>query len=221
MPLAAALEELTGGVLGIDLHPVAVALARVTYLLAIGRDRLMEELAALAIRLRDMGTVPSLAGYSGAWRSPRRTGPSSPAASVSCADRTTAGRTTSGAATSATCVRPVCLSRAENRVDTMAGNPPWLSYRHMPGDMQGVFQKVSDNRGPWHETGVSPDAGCFSAGATMFPPFLFYGTGTVPREVRTRSRSSSSFCSIRIRRYVTVSGSATFSTRSPRRVASR
>lgn len=27
-------------VIGIDLHPVAVALARVTYLLALGRDRL-------------------------------------------------------------------------------------------------------------------------------------------------------------------------------------
>lgn len=35
-----ALQGLVGKVLGMDLHPVAVALARVTYLLAIGQDRL-------------------------------------------------------------------------------------------------------------------------------------------------------------------------------------
>ncbi len=41
LPLAKALSGLTRKVLGMDLHPVAVTLARVTYLLAIGRDRLM------------------------------------------------------------------------------------------------------------------------------------------------------------------------------------
>jgi len=41
VPLAEALSSLTDHVLGIDLHPVAVALARVTYLLAIGKDRLI------------------------------------------------------------------------------------------------------------------------------------------------------------------------------------
>ncbi len=40
-PLESALSGLTRHVLGMDLHPVAVTLARVTYLLAIGRDRLM------------------------------------------------------------------------------------------------------------------------------------------------------------------------------------
>lgn len=35
------LERVTDRVLGVDLHPVAVSLARVTYLLAIGRDRLI------------------------------------------------------------------------------------------------------------------------------------------------------------------------------------
>ena len=38
--VASALSGLTRHVLGMDLHPVAVTLARVTYLLAIGRDRL-------------------------------------------------------------------------------------------------------------------------------------------------------------------------------------
>ena len=42
VPLAEALSGLTDHVLGIDLHPVAVALARVTYLLAIGRERLTD-----------------------------------------------------------------------------------------------------------------------------------------------------------------------------------
>lgn len=41
LPLADALSGLTRHVLGMDLHPVAVTLARVTYLLAIGRDRLI------------------------------------------------------------------------------------------------------------------------------------------------------------------------------------
>ncbi len=36
-----AIEELTRSVVGMDLHPVAVSLARVTYLLAIGRERLL------------------------------------------------------------------------------------------------------------------------------------------------------------------------------------
>ncbi len=40
MSLGSALSGLTRHVLGMDLHPVAVTLARVTYLLAIGRDRL-------------------------------------------------------------------------------------------------------------------------------------------------------------------------------------
>lgn len=42
VPLASALDGLSDRVLGIDLHPVAVSLARVTYLLAIGRERLVD-----------------------------------------------------------------------------------------------------------------------------------------------------------------------------------
>ena len=41
LSLELALSGLTRKVLGMDLHPVAVTLARVTYLLAIGRDRLI------------------------------------------------------------------------------------------------------------------------------------------------------------------------------------
>lgn len=41
-PVAATLDSVTDSVMGIDLHPVAVALARVTYLLAIGRSRIAD-----------------------------------------------------------------------------------------------------------------------------------------------------------------------------------
>jgi len=40
--VAALLDGITDHVMGMDLHPVAVALARVTYLLALGRDRLTD-----------------------------------------------------------------------------------------------------------------------------------------------------------------------------------
>ncbi|GLC63031.1 hypothetical protein PLESTB_001973500 [Pleodorina starrii] len=40
MSLTEAMHQVSSKVMGIDLHPVAVALARVTYLLALGRDRL-------------------------------------------------------------------------------------------------------------------------------------------------------------------------------------
>lgn len=42
IPLSAMLEGVTKHVLGMDLHPVAVTFARVTYLLAIGRDKLTD-----------------------------------------------------------------------------------------------------------------------------------------------------------------------------------
>lgn len=44
-----ALARVSSHVLGIDLHPVAVALARVTYLLAIGRQRLNAQRGALSV----------------------------------------------------------------------------------------------------------------------------------------------------------------------------
>lgn len=42
------LEGVTRHVLGMDLHPVAVTLARVTYLLAIGRERLTDATSDVA-----------------------------------------------------------------------------------------------------------------------------------------------------------------------------
>ena len=54
------LTGLTDHVLGIDLHPVAVSLARVTYLLAIGRERLVDN-------SRGPITVPVYLGDSVQW----------------------------------------------------------------------------------------------------------------------------------------------------------
>lgn len=54
------LDGVTRHVLGMDLHPVAVTLARVTYLLAIGRDRLIE-------RSRGVIQIPVYLGDSMQW----------------------------------------------------------------------------------------------------------------------------------------------------------
>jgi hypothetical protein len=45
--------------------------------------------------------------------------------------------------------RPMWLSMAEHRVDVLIGNPPWLSYRHMPADMQDLFKAMSQSRNLW------------------------------------------------------------------------
>ena len=58
LPNAKALEQLVTRVAGIDLHPVAVTLARVTYLLAIGRERLAD---------RGPLTIPVFLGDSVRW----------------------------------------------------------------------------------------------------------------------------------------------------------
>ncbi len=61
MPLPAVINGLTRNVIGMDLHPVAVAFARVTYILAIGRKRLTDP-ARSEIR------VPVFLGDSIQWR---------------------------------------------------------------------------------------------------------------------------------------------------------
>jgi SAM-dependent methyltransferase len=63
VPLEDALTQLTHHVVGVDLHPVAVALARVTYLLAIGHQRLTAQRGAI--------TIPVYLGDSMQWRERR------------------------------------------------------------------------------------------------------------------------------------------------------
>jgi len=218
-PLAKALSSLTDRVLGIDLHPVAVALARVTYLLAIGKDRLVDttrgpisvpvylgdsvqwaqkvdlftegqlliptgtgsqlfddelhfpdhlladagrfdrlvgELASLATKTRPVGTVPSLTTlFKRLAVAPEDQPAITDSFGVLCRLHDE-HRDHIWSYYIRNLVRPIWLSRAENRVDVLLGNPPWLSYRHMPGDMQQVFRTMSEAMGLWHGKTVAP-----------------------------------------------------------------
>ena len=217
-PLATALDGLSGKVLGIDLHPVAVSLARVTYLLAIGRerladetrgpitvpvylgdsvqwtqkadlfsggdllistgigekifedelkfpdhllenaawfDRLVEELADLAIKPRAKGTVPPLTAVFKRLAVPIADQPVIGESFAILCGLYDEGRNHIWSYYIRNVVRPVWLARPENRVDVLVGNPPWLTYRNMPGDMQKIFQKMSIARGLWHGKSVA------------------------------------------------------------------
>lgn len=45
--------------------------------------------------------------------------------------------------------RPIWLSHAENRVDRLIGNPPWLAYRFMTEQMKQEFRQMSQMRSQW------------------------------------------------------------------------
>ncbi|WP_220090467.1 N-6 DNA methylase [Micromonospora noduli] len=212
VPLDSALTQLTKHVVGVDLHPVAVALARVTYLLAIGHERLTDQ--------RDAITIPVYLGDSMQWRERRdlfseehvRISAGYNASEVeewlrfpkellnepSRFDQIVAGLAAIAAKPregngppsltaffdrmkirpddqpmisrtfEAMCrlhdegrdhiwsyylrnlARPVWLAMPASRVDILIGNPPWLSYRQMPRDMQTRFKELSHGRGLWH-----------------------------------------------------------------------
>ncbi len=212
--LERSLSGLTDHVLGVDLHPVAVTLARVTYLLAIGRERLLApDRGAITvpvylgdsvqwIQRRDLFTeehlvVPTGRGdqlFDAEFRFPDRF-----LADAARFDRLVstladqaAKQVTSGRNTALptsllhrlavseedrpvveenyrllcrlndegrdhiwsyyirNLARPAWLARPENRVDVLIGNPPWLSYRYMPEDMQISFRQMSETRQLWH-----------------------------------------------------------------------
>jgi len=207
------LDGVTHHVFGMDLHPVAVTLARVTYLLAIGRERLagerreirvpiflgdsmqwrkanpslfsageltvpvddkreltpsefrfpssllknarafddlVAELADLASRRQPGAKIPSL-------------GPVFQRHAVAPADQAIIaatfktmcrlhdeGRDHIWGYYIRNLARPEWLSRPENRADVLIGNPPWLSFRFMPGAMQADFRQMSEARRLWH-----------------------------------------------------------------------
>ncbi|MEU1576209.1 N-6 DNA methylase [Streptomyces collinus] len=214
LPLGEALDSLHDHVAGIDLHPVAVALARVTYLLAIGRETLTND-------ERGPISVPVYLGDSVQWDQRTdlidhghlviQTGTGGQlfanelrfsegllqdasrfdAIVNELADKAADPHRSKGKLPSLAAVfnrhgvsdandreeltenlrvlcelvdedrnhiwsyyvrnlaRPMWLSRAENRVDVLVGNPPWLSYRHMPSDMQKTFREMMQARGLW------------------------------------------------------------------------
>ena len=51
--------------------------------------------------------------------------------------------------------RPEWLTRPENQVDMLVGNPPWLAFRYMPTEMQADFRRMSEARGLWHGAKVA------------------------------------------------------------------
>lgn len=218
IPLAQALQTLTDRVLGIDLHPVAVALARVTYLLAIGHtrltderrgpitvpvylgdsvqwtqradlftegnllistgtgsqlfedelrfpdhlladagafDRLISEVADLATKDRNPGYVPPLTALFKRLAIPEADRPAVHESFQTLCRLHDEGRDHIWSYYIRNLARPVWLSRIENRVDVLVGNPPWLSYRNMPADMQQTFRDMSQERGLWHGSTVA------------------------------------------------------------------
>ena len=210
---AEAIRGATEHVFGIDVHPVAITLARLTYLLAIGRDRLQAP-------GRPDVHVPVYLGDSVQWRQPEANLWTREGLTVSVDDgvqlwasglhfphrllddasrfdrlveelaRRAASRSpgsappplgslyarfavhpddqaTLAATFAVMCrlqdegrnhiwsffvrnlARPLWLSRPENRVDRIVGNPPWLSYRYMTIEMQDAFRRMSEERGLW------------------------------------------------------------------------
>ncbi|WP_165984055.1 N-6 DNA methylase [Streptomyces sp. YIM 98790] len=211
-PLRETLVAITDHVAGIDLHPVAVALARVTYLLAIGRDRLISDQRGpirvpvylgdsvqwqqrtdlldhghLVIRteesgqlfenelrfsehfLADAGRFDTIVNEL-ADRATKRKPGSKPSLTslfnkLAISSQDDQQELTGNFRLLCQLVddnrnhiwsyyvrnlaRPMWLSREENRVDILIGNPPWLSYRHMPSDMQELFKTMSQERKLW------------------------------------------------------------------------
>ena len=213
-PLAEVMRRVSSQVIGVDLHPVAVALARVTYLLALGRER-------LAHPERGDLTVPVYLGDSVGWdqrvdlfsandlvvptddgdqlfstalnfpehllgdtarfddlveslveESGRARGTSTKQLSsgtirrlaLSEADLPAIGenfvrlrqlheadRDHVWSYYVRNVARPAWLSRPENRVNVLVGNPPWLSYRHMSANMQATFRVMSAERNLWDD----------------------------------------------------------------------
>lgn len=216
---ADAIGGATSHVFGIDVHPVAITLARLTYLLAIGRDRLRAP-------GRPNIHVPVYLGDSVQWRSPEenlwtregltiavdddirlwasslhfpsrllddagqfdrlvedladrasRHEPGAPVPSLAATftrldvhpdDQPTVettfatmcrlndeGRNHVWSFFVRNLARPLWLSREENRVDRIVGNPPWLAYRFMTIEMQVSFRRMSEDRGLWAGASVA------------------------------------------------------------------
>ncbi len=215
-----AIDDVCGRVLGVDIHPVAVTLARVTYLLALGTARLVERNGPLALpvylgdsllldqegELWDHGGIrvetrdhtlladdlvfpSSLLSDAGqfdrliaqlASRATNRPKDHSKVGKVppikGILDKYGVQEEDREVLTSTFAVwcglhdlgrnhiwgyyirnraRPHWLSRSENRVDCLIGNPPWLSYRFMPEDFRKRFVAMSKARGLWGSSSIA------------------------------------------------------------------
>ncbi|MFN5854419.1 MAG: N-6 DNA methylase [Pseudanabaenaceae cyanobacterium] len=214
LSISESLAILAKNVIGFDIHPVAVTLARVTYLLAIGRDNLMnpargeinipvyladsmqwrqkqydlwsrdqviietdnegqlftselrfphellqnshnfdelvKELADKATQKTQGKAKPSLTGVFRRLAIPEKFHETLiNTFSVMC-ELHESGRDHIWGYYVRNLVRPAWLGLPQNRVDILIGNPPWLSYRNMPKDMQDSFKEMSEERSLWH-----------------------------------------------------------------------
>ncbi|WP_225846890.1 N-6 DNA methylase [Streptomyces sp. HPF1205] len=253
-PLGQALDEVSDHVAGIDLHPVAVSLARVTYLLAVGNerllsperrqirvpvylgdsvqwqqrtdlfdhghlvirtgtgdtlyerelrfsehllkdawrfDRLVNDLADRAANpSRQAGSKPSLSSLFNVLAIEKDDQEQITAAFALLCDLVDEGRNHIWSYYVRNLARPMWLSMTEHRVDILIGNPPWLSYRHMPTDMQDLFKEMSQSRNLWRgdEVATHQDlSGLFIARAVQ--QYLRVGGGfafVVPNPVLDR-----------------------------------
>lgn len=211
--LTETLRSVSRHVQGMDLHPVAVTLARVTYLLAIGRERLtsegrgalfipvylgdsvqwgdqgtslwnagslvvpvedqaelfsselrfpdvllndaemfddlVEAMADMAARRESGSRVPSLNPLFQRLGVPEQAQDVVRATFRTMCDLHDAGRNHIWSYYVRNLARPVWLARADNRVNALVGNPPWLAFRHMPEEMQQTFREMSEQRGLW------------------------------------------------------------------------
>lgn len=226
IPNGEALGGLTRHVFGLDLHPVAVTLARVTYLLAIGTVRLSAsdrgplnvpvylgdsiqwdkrtdmltaqgiiiptadgaelfagELVFPESLLADAGRFDELVTELARRATGRAKG--SPAPSIKAVLSLFAVAPADAIIVSATfrimcdlydrdrnhiwayyvrnLVRPLWLSRPENKVDVLVGNPPWLAYGFMTLGMKQNFRKECKARNIWptSRTARNPDLSAF------------------------------------------------------------
>jgi SAM-dependent methyltransferase len=207
------LRGVTRSVFGMDLHPVAVTFARVTYLLAIGRqllmdpsrgaifipvylgdsmqwndqstnlwnagnlvvpvedrselfaselrfpdrlladatmfDDLVEGMADMAARRRPSSRVPSLAPLFQRLAIPQDARETVEATFRVMCGLHDQGRNHIWSYYVRNLARPMWMALVANRVDALVGNPPWLAYRHMTGEMQQTFRAMSEARGLW------------------------------------------------------------------------
>jgi SAM-dependent methyltransferase len=213
VPAGETLAGVTGQVFGLDLHPVAVILAQVTYLLAIGTERLTARTGRLSIpvylgdSMRWEAAEESFLAPSGEVVVPTGDGhqlfaaelrfPAATVADVArfdqlvdaLADRASnrspgaprrplggllanfgVGQAERGVIEETYALlcdlhdqgrdhiwsfyvrnqaRPTWFAQPEHRVDVLVGNPPWLSYRYMPAEMQVRFAERARTRHLW------------------------------------------------------------------------
>jgi SAM-dependent methyltransferase len=215
----ATLDHVVTHVFGMDLHPVAVTLARVTYLLAISPERIREadrgELTVPvflgdSVRWEQDDTVLTTDGITvrtsrqlelfdqdlhfpeGVVEQPARFDRLVAALADKAAKRVTkavpkigglmnahhiddesdraavelvfrklcrlhdAGRDHLWSYYIRNLARPLSFTRADGHVDVLAGNPPWLAFRHMPDSLQASYRRLATERGLWAGGRVAP-----------------------------------------------------------------